>query len=136
MGNDLPPPKAGDEIKIRYQVGETGWAEYLGDLKAKILNISFDGNLDVNDIVSLKWDGDWLAVDEVLEPSGRTTLTIRYDEISEVEQLVPKLEELGCSVEGGLTPSERGRGLLMVGAPSGVDPIQMARDMGIANPAE
>lgn len=136
MDTELPPPKAGDEIKIRYQVGETGWAEYLGDLKAKILNISFDGKFDVNDIVSLKWDGDWLVIDEVLEPSGRTTLTIRYDQISEAEQLAPELTKLGCSVEGGLEPSERGRGLLMVGAPAGVDPVQMARDMGIANPAE
>ena len=110
--------KVGQHIRIRYDDGETGWAEYLGDHKAAIANVPMADGLSYEDIVSLKMGDDgWLTWDRVLESKYDGKIAIKYDPPTQeaYSALRKHLDPLGYGIEGVVA------GVAIVNVPKGTD---------------
>ncbi len=80
---------------------ETLWANLLESGNYEVDNIPFYApNLAYQDIVSVEKDEDVLYFDDLVEPSGHSTLQIIFFDKDRSIDILKRLEELGCSWEG------------------------------------
>ena len=79
---------------------EKVWANPEGK-NYKIDNIPFYApNLAFNDIVRVENDNGTLYFDDLVEPSGHSTIQIIFFKESEIKRVLYTLEQLGCHWEG------------------------------------
>jgi Domain of unknown function (DUF4265) len=94
------------KVILTYKVDENNfetesvWATKVGKYY-KIDNIPFfSENISLGDIVSVEEDEGELHLDELIEPSGHSTLQIVIFDEAITEELQQQLESYGCSWEG------------------------------------
>lgn len=79
---------------------ETVWANAEGK-NYKIDNIPFYApNLAFNDIISVENDDGTLYFDDLVKPSGHSTIQIIFFKESEIKRVLNTLEKMGCKWEG------------------------------------
>lgn len=142
-------------IKIRLtgdgKPGETGWAEDLGSGLARISNIPFTGTFNIDDIVKLKkGKDDWLYPVELVSRRYSVRETVWYDHTGQYYVMHSIISLLGGKVEGGVTPTPSDTreadkpgngdekstpGFMMVACPKQVDPLLLAKAIGIPHEA-
>lgn len=129
-------------IKVRFEEGETGWAEDLGGGLARIANIPFSGDHNIDDIVKLEPAGEgWLRVKEVVSRRYPVRETIWYEQMGQYYLMQSIMALLQGRVEGGITPTEDTKkkgarvrpGFMMVACTKHVDPVLLAEAVGIPN---
>ena len=120
--------EVGQHIRLRFNhddFGETGWAKYLGELKAEIANVPMAVGISLGDVVSLKVGQDgWLTWGEVLESKYGDKLAIRYAPPTQesYSALREHLDPLGYGVEGMLP------GTAIINCPKGVSVARAEAD--------
>jgi len=96
------------EFKIRFDKGETGWAELAGPGRAKILNIPCADGLNIHDVVALipAKDGDFPSAGEVLhrEYDHKAVVELRSD--AELQSMWEIMKSLGGVGEGMAPPKD------------------------------
>lgn len=79
---------------------ESVWAEKVGDYY-KIVNVPFfASNIAYGDLVSVEEDDGQLYFDELIEPSGHSTIQMIIYDKSSVKRIGEELVALGCDWEG------------------------------------
>ena len=79
---------------------ESVWGELEGDYY-RIKNIPFFApNIAYNDLVSVEFDDNELFFDDLITPSGHSTLHIIFFDKNEISKVCQQLLFLGCSWEG------------------------------------
>ncbi|SFW87386.1 DUF4265 domain-containing protein [Chitinophaga sancti] len=79
---------------------ESVWAEKVGDYY-KILNVPFfAGNIAYGDIVSIDEEEGEMYFDELIEPSGHSTIQMIIYDKNGVSRIGEELVALGCDWEG------------------------------------
>jgi hypothetical protein len=79
---------------------ETIWVQSDGE-NYKIDNIPFYApNLALNDIISVEDEHGTLYFDDLIRPSGHSTLQVIFFVPEEIEQVLKVLERMGCKWEG------------------------------------
>lgn len=73
-------------------------------------------NLALNDIISVENDEGNLYFDELIEPSGHSTIQIIFFHENEIKRLLNALEKIGCKWEG-----MKGQPYFAVDIPSKID---------------
>jgi hypothetical protein len=112
------PKKEPKYIRIRYDVGETGWAEDLGEGKAKIANVPLTPKLNSGDIVLLKFnEDDFATVAKVLERAFPLKTYLEYKMIEDFKKIASWLRDKNWPFEGVFPPSKGKPGLLSVSHP-------------------
>jgi len=128
-------------IKVRFEEGETGWAEDLGGGLARISNIPFSGDHNIDDIVKLEPAGDgWLRVKEIVSRRYPVRETIWFDQTGQYYLMQSVMSLLQGRVEGGVSPtpadskkkgSQPRPGFMMVACTKHVNPVLLAEAVGI-----
>jgi hypothetical protein len=104
-----------DFIKVRYNEGETGWAEDLGDGTVKIANCPFAGGLGLGDICSTYEGNDgWRTVDEVLIQRYPNSATFWYKELNHFYVMSGACCVKDWALEGGVGPKGGSEGFATV----------------------
>ena len=79
---------------------ETIWVERVGK-NFKVDNIPFYApNIAVNDIISVENDDGILYFDELVKPSGHSTLQVIFFKETEIKRVLMSIEQIGCHWEG------------------------------------
>jgi len=79
---------------------ETVWAKPVGN-NYKIDNIPFYApNLALNDIISVENDDGTLYFDDLVKPSGHSTIQIIFFKETEIKRVLKNIEKMGCKWEG------------------------------------
>jgi len=122
-------------IKIRYCVGEVGWAFVIpGTDLAIINNVTFGNELHFGDVVKTKPDFDGLrVVDKVLLRQYPQQVALRYPEenaLQHFDVLGKALREHGCVVEGALP------GTLVAAGYANLDMRRIAEEAGYPQPTD
>jgi len=79
---------------------ESVWAEKIDD-NYKITNIPFFAyNIAYGDIVSVEEEDGQLYFDELIEPSGHSTIQMIITDKNDVKEIGDQLVDLGCDWEG------------------------------------
>lgn len=80
---------------------ENVWVEFLGDNQYKIDNIPFFAQgLSYKDIISVKEVDEQLVFDELIKPSGHSTIQIIFFKEVDVKRVLEKLSSISCTWEG------------------------------------
>lgn len=80
---------------------ETIWSKKLESGYYMIDNIPFYApNLAYNDVISVEDDNGVLYFDDLIEYSGHSTLQIIFFKEDKAQEILMKLEKLGCKWEG------------------------------------
>jgi hypothetical protein len=79
---------------------ETIWVQPIGE-HFKVDNIPFYApNIALDDIISVEDDEGTLYFDELIKPSGHSTIQIIFFNEKDAEIVLKRLEKLGCKWEG------------------------------------
>lgn len=113
--------------RIRYTPDETGWAEMIGTLRARIANVPLTETLNIDDVVELKDNGDLLdSVVRVVERPFPKKSVVRYEPADKptYTKLYKALEGAGMKCEGAVA------GMMVVAHAKG-SPAKLAKLAGI-----
>ncbi len=92
-------------VRIRFDKGETGWAEVLGDGKYRIDNVPLANDLNIDDVVTCeKGEDGFLSVVDVLERKYPLKTAVKYEKEEQYHQLREKVKAAGCKIEGMIGP--------------------------------
>lgn len=95
---------------------ESVWATKQGKYY-KIDNIPFlVSNIALGDLVSVEEDENVLHFDELIEPSGHSTIQTIIFDVNELPKFCKNIENFGCTWEGGHIKS-----LIAIDVPKNVD---------------
>ncbi len=79
---------------------ESVWAAKENDYY-RIKNVPFFApNIAYNDLISVEHDNDEMFFDELIEPSGNSTIQIVIFDLDKFNQITSDLTKLGCDWEG------------------------------------
>lgn len=79
---------------------ESVWVQPIGK-NYKVDNIPFYApNLALNDVISVEDDEGTLYFDELVEPSGHSTLQVIFFKPDEANRVLKAVEQMGCQWEG------------------------------------
>jgi Domain of unknown function (DUF4265) len=79
---------------------ESVWAEREGEFYRIKNSPFFAPNISYNDLVRVEIDEGELYFDELIKPSGHSTIHIIIYEMSNFNQIIMDIEKLNCSWEG------------------------------------
>ena len=126
------------KLKFSDESQERGWAEDLGHGLARISNIPFSGELNLDDIVRYEADPDGNRVVELISRRFPVRTTIWYDEVWQLYKIAEMLRLMDGRIEGGVDPDDKdgkhSRGFAMVACTENVDPVMLAEAIGIPQP--
>jgi len=132
----MPKSENDRMIKVKFAHGESGWAELLAPNLARIRNIPFSGDLNIDDVVELKKDPEgWHKVSKVVSSTFPVRESVWYDEPWQFHQFCAVFRLLGCKTEGGIgpDPEKKIRGFMMVAVPNEkIKPKALAESLGIS----
>ena len=119
--------RRGEMFRLRYGEGETGWAKWLGDGKARIANLPISGLLNIDDVVEVVEREDRLEIARVVSSVFACRTTVAYPEPFERNYwtLRGALEALDCKVEGMV------EGLAVVAHQESVNPVAVLKKLGL-----
>lgn len=125
---------AAELTRVRYDIGETGWALDLGNGLVQIANLPMTDKLRYKDICTTKDDDGWRCVDEVVHREYPNQTHLWYYKLSQFHTLKAMLSLVSATVEGGIAPRDDHPGFLTVNFHDGIDPVMLAEAIGIEQP--
>jgi hypothetical protein len=114
-------------LKIVYEEGETGWADDLGDNRARIANLPIADDLNIDDVVSLKRVDGRLYVDKVVSRTFAKKTALEYDEPHHetYAKIWSALKQAGMKIEGLM------EGHCLVAHRLDQDPVAVCKTAGV-----
>lgn len=107
--------QGGSFIKIRYDEGETGWAQDLGGGIARICNNPLTPDIRNGDIVTTKMGDDgWKTWNEIVERKYSQYAILRYKDTKYYYILSGACSVKGWSLEGGIAPRNDNEGFATI----------------------
>lgn len=128
-----------NNIRVRFDEGETGWAIQLkGHALVIINNVPLTNRYCLHDIVELlnADDPETGILGKVVYRKFERRTPVEYDEQWQFHRMCGVLQLLGASVEGMMPPNENHRGMLMAAHHDDIDPRLLAEGLGITQPDE
>ena len=124
-----------ENCHIRYDEGETGWAEVLGEGKYRICNIPLTDLLNIDDVVTCaEGDDGWLEVVDVLERKYPSKTAIKYDTVEQYKGICERATEAGFKVEGMVGPHHGKPGICFVAHDENLNVYEMIKKAGVETP--
>ena len=117
-------------IKVRFDRGETGWAENLGHSTVRVANIPLTKRYNIDDVVELKppaSEDDWPRLGQVLQRRYAKKSSVSYPAPHQKNytSLRKAFTKRGCKIEGMI------EGWALVAHDRGVDLEALAQSAGV-----
>lgn len=127
-----------DYVRIYLAENETGWAKPIRDNLVRIASVPYSRQVGFEDIVELDHSpgeaGSLPKITKIVQKSGLVTTIVQYEKAAQGYQLMNLFALLEGLSEGIFQPEEGKPGLLAVAHPETIDPVGVAKAIGIPQP--